>query len=156
MEILDHTGWLWGLSLIVLTVAIHMTAMVMLAFVVVRIRVRLQTRGLKMWSLIAILICIIGVIGLFLAVLHGIECVIWAAAYVWLGALDSPMDALLFSVDAMSTRGASGLTLQRHWQLMGALEAVDGMLLFGVSTASLFSVMQLYWSTLAAHATSKG
>ena len=38
----------------------------------------------------------------------------------------------------MSTRGASGLTLQRHWQMMGALEAVDGMLLFGVSTAYLF------------------
>ena len=52
MEILDHTGWLWGLSLIVLTMAIHMTAMVMLAFVVVRIRVRLETRVLKMWSLI--------------------------------------------------------------------------------------------------------
>ena len=67
------------------------------------------------------------------------------------------MDALLFSVDSMSTRGASGLTLQRHWQMMGALEAVDGMLLFGVSTASLFSVMQMFWSMLAAHATpSKG
>ena len=92
-----------------------------------------------------------------LAVLHGIECGVWAAAYLWLGALDSPVDALLFSVDSMSTRGASGLTLQRPWQMMGALEAVDGMLLFGVSTAYLFSVMQVYWSMLTAHATpSKG
>ena len=100
MEIkLDHTGWLWGLLLIVLTMAIHMTAMVELAFVVVRIRVRLESRGLKMGSLIAILICIIGVIGLLLAVLHGIECAIWAAAYLSLGAIDSPMDALLFSVE---------------------------------------------------------
>jgi hypothetical protein len=63
------------------------------------------------------------------------------------------MDALLFSVDSMSTRGASRLTLQRTWQMMGALEAVDGMLLFGVSTAYLFSVMQEYWSMLTAHAT---
>ena len=153
MEILDHPGWLWGLSLIVLTMAIHATAIVMLAFVGVRIRVRLETRGLKVWSLIAILICVIGVMGLLLAVLHGIECAIWAAAYLWLGALDSPMDALLFSVDLMSTRGASGLTLQRPWRMMGALEAVDGMLLFGVSTAYLFSVMQMYWSMLTAHAT---
>ncbi|MGA7734221.1 MAG: hypothetical protein WCB22_02000 [Pseudolabrys sp.] len=53
----------------------------------------------------------------------------------------------------MSTRGASGLTLPRSWQMMGALEAVDGMLLFGVSTAYLFSVMQVYWSMLTAHAT---
>ena len=51
----------------------------------------------------------------------------------------------------MSTRGASGLTLQRHWRMMGALEAVDGMLLFGVSAAYIFAVMHLNWSILAAH-----
>jgi hypothetical protein len=101
-----------------------------------------------LWNLIAILICVIGVIGLLLAVLHGIECGIWAGVYLWLGALDSPADALLFSLDSMSTRGASQLMLHRHWQLMGALEAVDGMLLFGVSTAYVFAVMQTYWSML--------
>jgi hypothetical protein len=153
MEILDRPGWLWGLSLIVLTIAIHATAVVILAFVGTGIRVQLETRGLKVWNLIAILICVIGVIGLLLAVLHGLECGIWAAAYLWLGALDSPMDALLFSLDSMSTRGASGLTLQRPWRMMGALEAVDGMLLFGVSTAYLFAVMQMYWSMLTARAT---
>ena len=99
MEILDHPGWLWGLSLIVLTMAIHATAVVMLAFVGMRMRVRLETRGLKVWNLIAILICVVGVIGLLLAVLHGIECGIWAAAYLWLGALDSPMDALFYSLE---------------------------------------------------------
>jgi hypothetical protein len=36
----------------------------------VRIRVRLETRVLKMGSLIAIVICVVGVIGLLLAVLH--------------------------------------------------------------------------------------
>ena len=99
MEILDHPGWLWGLSLIVLTMAIHATAVVMLAFVGVRIRVQLETRDLEVRSLIAILICVMGVIGLLLAMLHGIECGIWAAAYLWLGALSSPMDALFFSLE---------------------------------------------------------
>jgi hypothetical protein len=112
----------------------------------------LGTRGLKVWNQIAILICVISVIGLLLAVLHGVECGVWAAAYLWLGALESPMDALLFSLDSMSTLGGSGLTLQRPWQMMGALEAFDSILLFGVSTAYLFSVMQVYWSMLAAHA----
>jgi hypothetical protein len=82
------------------------------------------------------------VIGLLLAALHGIESGIWAAAYLWLGALDSPIDALLYSVDSMSTRGASGLALEQHWRMMGALEAVNGMLLFGVSAAYIFAVMQ--------------
>ena len=101
MEILDQPGWLLGLSLIVLTMAIHATAVVMLAFVGVRIRVRMETRGLKVWNVIPILICVVGVIGLLLAVLHGIESGIWAAAYLWLGALDSPRDALLYSLDSI-------------------------------------------------------
>src|SRR5262245_3587750 len=154
MEIMGHPVWLWGLSLIVFTMAIHATAVVMLAFAAMGIRVRLENRGLKVWNLIAIQSCIIGVIGLLLAVLHGIECVIWAASYVWLGALYSPVDALLYSFDSMSTRGASGLTLQRPWQMMGALEAVNGMLLFGVSTAYLFAVMQSNWWMLTAHGAS--
>jgi hypothetical protein len=153
MEMSDHSGWPWGLSLIVLTMAIHAAAVVMMAFVGMRVRVRLETLDLSLSNLVAILICVIAVIGLLLAVLHGIECGIWAAAYLWLGAIDSPMDALFFSLDSMSTRGASGLTLQRPWQIMGALEAVDGMLLFGVSTAYIFSVMQVYWSMLTAHVT---
>ena len=150
---LDHPSWLWGLSLIVLTMAIHAAAVVMLAFTEMKIRVRLERLGLDVSNLIAILICMIGGIGLLLALVHGIECGIWAAAYFWLGALDSPKDALLFSLDSMSTRGASGLTLERHWQVMGALEAVDGMLLFGVSTAYIFAVMQVYWPMLARHVT---
>ena len=32
MEIMDQAGWLWGLSLIVLTMAIHTSAVVMMAF----------------------------------------------------------------------------------------------------------------------------
>src|SRR5215471_6074983 len=154
MEMLGNPSWRWGLSLIVLTMAIHAAAIVMMAFVGVRIRVQLETRSLNQWDLIAIQICVIGVIGLLLAVLHGIECGIWAATYLWLGALDSPTDALLYSVDSMTTRGASGLTLQRPWQMMGALEAVNGMLLFGVSTAYVFAVMQVHWSMLAKYVTS--
>jgi hypothetical protein len=38
--------------------------------------------------------------------------------------------------------------LQPHWQLMGALEAADGMLLFGMSTAFIFTVMQFYYQHL--------
>ena len=34
--------------------------------------------------------------------------------------------------------------------MMGALEAVDGMLLFGVTTAYIFAVMQVNWSMLTA------
>jgi hypothetical protein len=151
MDMVDRPSWGWGLSLIVVTVAIHATAIVIMAFMATKIRLRQKARRLSSWHLIMIMVCVIGAIGLLLAMLHGLECAIWAGAYLWLGALDSPLDALLFSVDSMTTRGASGLTLPRHWQMMGALEAVDGMLLFGVSTAYMFAVMQGYWTMLAQH-----
>ena len=153
MDMLDQPSWHWGMLLIALTLAFHAAAVVMIGIVAVSIRFRLETRSLDLWKLIPMMICIVTALGLLLAVALVIECGIWAAAYLWLGALDSPLDALLFSIDSMSTRGASGLTLQRHWQLMGALEAVNGMLLFGLSTAWLFTVGQGYWSMIAAHVT---
>jgi hypothetical protein len=88
---------------------------------------RLESRRLGIWYAFAIVIGTIGAVGLLLAVVHGVEAAFWAAAYLWLGALDSPVDAILSSFDSMTTRGASGLTLQQHWRMMGALEAADGM-----------------------------
>src|SRR5215469_8012030 len=123
-----------------------------MAFPTVRVRVRLENGNrIELRHLFAINIGLIALVGLLLAVLHGIEAVVWAAAYWWLGALNSPVEALLYSVDSMSTRGASGLVLERHWRMMGALEAMDGMLLFGISTAYIFAVMQGYWSLLTRH-----
>ena len=153
MEMLGNPSWRWGLPLIVLTMTIHAAAVLIMAVMGARLRVQFETRSLREWNLIAIQICATGLIGLLLAVLHGIECGIWAAAYLWVGALDSPADALLYSVDSMATLGATGLTLHRPWQLMGGLEAVNGMMLFGVSTAYVFAVMQLYWSLLVKYVT---
>ena len=147
---MESINWTWGLSLIALTVAIHTTGVVMMALAGLVIRVRwLETRTLRLRYVMLIVIGIIGTVGLLLAVLHGIEATIWAAAYVWLGALNSTKDAILYSVDSMTTRGASGLSLEPHWLMMGALEAADGMLLFGISTAYIFAVMQMYWPMLS-------
>ena len=146
---MQSVNWAWGLSLIALTIAIHAMGVVMMAIAGLAIRVRLETRNLGFRHVILIATSGIGVAGLLLAVLHGIEAAIWAAAYVWLGALDSLKDAVLYSLDSMTTRGASGLMLEPHWQMMGALEAANGMLLFGISTAYIFAVMQVYWPVLS-------
>ena len=78
--------WMWGLSLLALTIAIHTTGVVIMSIVGLRMRVRLETRNLGLWHLIPIVIGVAGAVGLLLAVLHGMEAAIWAAAYVWLGA----------------------------------------------------------------------
>jgi len=95
-------------------------------------------------------IAAISIVGVALAALHGLECAVWALVYLRLGALGSPADALLYSVDSMTTRGASGLTLAPHWLMMGALEAADGMLLFGASAALLIVVIQRIFAAVFA------
>jgi hypothetical protein len=142
-------SWIWGLSLIVLTMVIHASGVVSMALVLHDIGVRVASRSLALRHVFAILISLIGAVGLLLAVLHGIEAGFWAAAYWWLGALDTPGEAILYSIDSITTRGASGLTLPPHWRTLGALEAVDGMLLFGISTAFIFAVLQVYWPIFA-------
>ena len=143
-------NWAWGLSLTALTIVIHATGIISVAFVLRWVGPNhLETRThLRTHHLFAILIGLTGAVGLLLAGLHGIEAGLWAAAYLWLGALPSPSEAILYSVDSMSTRGASGLILERGWRMTGALESADGMLLFGMSTAFIFAVIQTSWPIL--------
>ena len=106
-------NWTWSLSLTALTMTIHATGITVMAFAAVRIRVRIESIDhLSLHRVFTIAIGLIGVIGVLLATLHGIEATLWAAAYWWLGALNSPGEAMLYSVDSISTRGASGLMLE--------------------------------------------
>jgi hypothetical protein len=141
-------NWAWGVSLIALTIAMHVAGVTFLVSVMYGFRVRLGSRRLRSPQLIVLVVVVFTAMGLLLVVLHGIEVAIWAMAYLQVGALDSLGAAILYSVDTMATRGASRLLLQPHWQMMGALEAADGMLLFGISTAFIFTVMQFYYQHL--------
>jgi hypothetical protein len=78
--------------------------------------------------------------------LHGIEAAIWAAVYRLLGTLPNFRSSALFSLNAMTSYGHTNLALDGNWQLMGALEALNGWLLFGLTTAFIFAVIQKLWS----------
>ncbi len=139
--------WEWGLALIVLTMALHASGIVGIALMLTRIGIRLKARMSLSMGLMLSIVLISGV-GLLLAIFHGLEASLWAATYLWLGALPTLPDAMLYSVDSMTTRGASGLVLQTRWQMLGALESADGVLLFGLSTAFLFAVVEQVWTNI--------
>jgi len=140
-----EASWIWSLALVAITVAIHAAGVVLIANAIERIKANLLRRGLAYLDKAPGTIALMVAVALSLGVLHAIESLLWAMVYVWLGALPSPADATLYSVDSMTTRGASGLQLDSQWRMMGATEAGDGMLLFGISTAFLFYVMQRLW-----------
>lgn len=81
-------------------------------------------------------------------VLHGTEAFLWAVGFRLLHALPDKKSAMLYSLSAMTTFGHSGSTLEPHWQLMGALEALNGLILFGLSTAFLYGILQEAWVRL--------
>ena len=138
-----------GLSLIVLTIAIHTTAVVLMAFgLETRVRVRVDTHQPGRLRAIPTMIGHIGAVTLTLAALHGLEGVLWASAYWGLGALDSLSDASVYALATMTTFEIPGLTLPARFQMLSALEAMNGVLLFGISTAFLFAVLQAHWQLL--------
>ena len=79
------------------------------------------------------------VVGLF--VVHGAEIWLYALVYWRAGALKDLEEALSFSISAYSTVGATGAQLPMTWRIVGVLEAINGMLLIGWSTAFLFQIL---------------
>ena len=133
-----------------LTIAIHTTAVVLMALgLETRIRVRVDTHAHDWPRAIPAVIGRIGAVALLLAALHGLEGVTWALAYWWLGGFNSFADASVYSLATMTTFEIPGVTLPSRLRMLGALEAVNGALLFGISTAFVFAVMQVHWQVLS-------
>jgi hypothetical protein len=132
--------WAWGLPLTALTIAFHVAAVGGIAAILSRMQSGSLFAARRLRFGVLRTVAVIGAVGWMLAALHGIEAVIWAGAYTALHALPTFSDAILYSIDSMTTRGESGLRLERDWRLLGALEASNGVLLFGISTAFLFAV----------------
>ena len=147
---MDLASWTLGLSLIVVTIAIHTTAVVLMAFgLEARIRARATRPAPGLRRAIPTVIGRVGAVALILAALHGLEGVLWALAYWRLGATDSFTDASIYALSAMTTFETPGLTLPPRFQMLSALEAVNGVLLFGISTAFLFAVTQVHWHLIS-------
>ena len=135
------SNWAWGLPLIVLTMVIHVCGLGLIHERVTNAMAgATQRRGF-----VARFALVVSIAALLATGLHGLEGGIWGLAYRFLGALPNFRMAMLYSLSAMTTYGHATLYLAAHWQLMGALEALDGMLLFGLTTAFLFAMIQSAW-----------
>jgi len=133
--------WAWSLPLIVLSVAIHVAGLGLMNESVARILVG----GMQNRNFIFKFAAVMGITVLLVTALHGIEAAVWAISYWLLGALPDPKLAMLYSLSAMTSYGHASLFLKPQWQLMGALEALNGMLLIGLTTAFLFAMIQKVW-----------
>lgn len=85
------------------------------------------------------------IIILWLFVLHTLEVWLWAAVYWRLTDLPDFETALYFSTVSFTTLGYGDVVLDANWRFLSALQATNGILLFGWSTAFLFAVVRRVW-----------
>ena len=130
--------WAWGVPLIVLTVVVHVLGLGLLS----RKAMEVSGHPIRRHHPILLFVLVLGGTTLFATLLHGIEAIIWAVAYKQLSAITEGKSAMLYSLNAITSYGHTGLQLQERWHLLGALEALNGWLLFGLTTAFLFAIIQ--------------
>lgn len=85
------------------------------------------------------------IIILWLFVLHTLEVWLWAGVYWRLTDLPDFETALYFSTVSFTTLGYGDVVLDANWRFLSALQATNGILLFGWSTAFLFAVVRRVW-----------
>jgi len=77
----------------------------------------------------------------WMILLHLIEVTAWALVYTWKGAMPDLQSALYFSGVTYTTTGYGDLVLPEEWRLVGAIEALTGILMCGWSTGFFFAVV---------------
>jgi hypothetical protein len=77
-----------------------------------------------------------------LMVAHTLEVFVWAVAYMIVGAAPAGSDLLYFAFVNYTTLGYGDITPVQTWRLSGAMTAMNGILMFGWSTAVLFEVLR--------------
>jgi len=129
-------NWMWGVPLIVANLVMHVVGLSLIGALVLgnyASILRNRTASLDF-------VMVVGVTAVLTITLHALESTTWGAAYILLGALSDKKTAMLYSLGAMTTYGHANLHLNPQWELLGAMEALQGMLLFGLTTAFLFSI----------------
>lgn len=72
---------------------------------------------------------------------HFVEIALWALSFALCGEFSNFSAALYYSGDTYTTLGDSTTVLSARWRILGPIEAANGMLMFGVSTAIIFAVI---------------
>ena len=138
---------LLGTCMIALTVIVHVVGVIVLIGLL-RGRIPPKDNHMSLFRMVCVLV--FTVLALFFV--HTIEIWLWALLYIWLGTFEIMEHALYFSTVTFTTVGYGDITLLPRWRLLGSIEAANGLILFGVSTAFVFTVIQrVYQAWLETH-----
>jgi len=126
-----------GLVAVICTIMIHALPLSATVDFVHRER-KLGRAGTNFW----IDMGIVGLAILYALAAHLMEIALWAVVYVICGEFADFGTAYYHSAVNYTSLGYGDLIMSPSWKLLGPLETANGMLLFGVSTAMIFAVIQ--------------
>jgi hypothetical protein len=72
---------------------------------------------------------------------HVLQFASWAILFVWLGEFSDFETAFYHSVVNFTSLGYGDIVMSEKWRLLGALEAANGILMFGLSSGGFLAVM---------------
>jgi hypothetical protein len=131
------------------------------------LQVLLIGAGLLLWSLLCYALATVLIVGMVVRVLPGdhgklgfwrsvgvmmsvtlitggmhlMEIALWAIVLLLCGEMATFETAFYVSAENYTALGYGDIVLSGRWRLLGPLEAINGLLLFGFSTAVLFAVL---------------
>ena len=73
---------------------------------------------------------------------HTLEVLVWSLTYGIVGAAPAGSGLIYFAFVNYTTLGYGDITPVADWQLLGPITAMNGILLFGWSTAVIFEVLR--------------
>jgi hypothetical protein len=123
--------------------AVSVCNIVVHAFVtvlVVRVAQRMSARNAEQsfLPLVGVMVSIVVV----LMIAHAAEVGVWSLAYLIVGAVPANKSLIYFAFVNYTTLGYGDITPVEDWQLLGPITAMNGVLLFGWSTAVIFEVLR--------------
>jgi ion channel len=99
--------------------------------------IRTGYAGLEFWKNFSLM----AIVSLVTAAAHLLQIAIWAGAVLLSGEMSTFEMAFYYSAQNYTALGYGDAILSERWRLLGPLEAINGLLLFGLSTALMFAIM---------------
>lgn len=126
-----------GCATVFISMSIQVAVVVMMIRYLIRIMASKErnTEGFRFESYV------ISTILLMLFAGHLFQIAIWAALFMFLGEFSDFLTAFYHSAVNFASLGYGDIVMSEKWRLLGALEASNGVLMFGLSAGTLLSVM---------------
>jgi hypothetical protein len=131
-----------GTAVSVCNIAIHAVVMATVVQIASRIAGARDTVR-KSLQLTTVMIAIVSIATVpVMMVAHFSEVMVWSLAYAIVDAAPAGADPVYFAFVNYTTLGYGDVTPVERWRLLGPMTAMNGVLLFGWSTAVIFEVLR--------------